>query len=434
MPVTGANAALRPPNHSLATSPPLPPPRRCLHPPPLPPLPTVPLPPAPPCPLPPAPTSPSTLPDRPLAAAPPTSAPAPATMPPTRAASAATCARPSWWQPPSPPSRPPTPSHTASTSTAAPTRQAQRRWHRCCTGSVELPGDNCQLIPGTTPAALQPPPSATDAPASLLSRPAAPVCVLHTCCVVPPMCTAAGHHRGQHLPRRLERCGRHLRLCPGRRPGRGVSGRRRRLCLLSRQGWRCVPKQGSSAGPSELAAKNKNIKKAAALCQLPAPFSCPLARPAALPPPPRSDSQGFCCDCGSLINFGGDDGQLSRGNLDCGGFIQTQDSAHCLRFDNTWWHAVSAGSGCAGRGWGGAGRSGACRWAGAAGNKGWDARPAPAAGTQCCKLRRCPSLRALPRPALPCHVMSCRAMPRCHDLLPHPVPAHARPLPPSRAT
>jgi ABC-type uncharacterized transport system permease subunit len=55
-----------------------------------------------------------------------------------------------------------------------------------------------------------------------------------------------------------------------------------------------------------------------------------------------SDSQGFCCDCGSLINLGGSSGQLTRGNLDCGGLLQTQHSASCLRLDSTWWHRVGA--------------------------------------------------------------------------------------------
>lgn len=56
--------------------------------------------------------------------------------------------------------------------------------------------------------------------------------------------------------------------------------------------------------------------------------------------PACSFSQGFCCTCDAYSPT-----DLKRADIRCGawwtlGLVDTQ-SAHCLRFDDEWWHAVS---------------------------------------------------------------------------------------------
>lgn len=56
----------------------------------------------------------------------------------------------------------------------------------------------------------------------------------------------------------------------------------------------------------------------------------------ALPPLPSRFSQGFCCTCADYSRTA-----LQRAPLTCGLLVRDTQSAHCLRWDDEWWHAVS---------------------------------------------------------------------------------------------
>lgn len=66
---------------------------------------------------------------------------------------------------------------------------------------------------------------------------------------------------------------------------------------------------------------------------------CPVIPPTVQSAAPKRccrDSHGFCCDC-DVFNFGIN--APNRGGLDCAA-VSAQKSAHCLRFNESWWFYV----------------------------------------------------------------------------------------------